>query len=74
MSKLTLSVDKSVVARAKSYAKRKGVSISQMVEAYLAAVADPSAPPDPPVLKMVRGTLKSGSRESYRKHLVEKYR
>ncbi len=37
MSKLTLSVDGEVVARAKCHAKRRGVSVSQMVEAYLSA-------------------------------------
>ena len=41
MAKPTLSVDNRVVSRAKQYAKRRGVSISGMVEAYLAAVADP---------------------------------
>ena len=37
MSKLTLSVDSRVVSRAKVYAKRQGLSISKMVEIYLAA-------------------------------------
>jgi hypothetical protein len=39
MAKLTLSVDSRVVSLAKQYAKRRGVSVSNMVEAYLAAVA-----------------------------------
>jgi hypothetical protein len=38
MSKLTLSVDPGVAARAKRYAKRHGVSVSGLVETYLAAV------------------------------------
>ena len=41
MAKLTLSVDSRVVSRAKQYAKRRGVSVSEMVETYLAAVAEP---------------------------------
>jgi hypothetical protein len=58
MSKLTLSVDKGVVARAKRYAKKRGVSISLMVETYLAAVcAPPPAAEDPPILRSVRGIL-----------------
>jgi hypothetical protein len=44
MAKLTLSVDDRVISRAKQYAKQRGLSISGMVEAYLAAVADPPAP------------------------------
>ena len=41
MAKLTLSVDERVASRAKRYAKQQGVSVSQMVEAYLEAVAKP---------------------------------
>ena len=76
MAKLTLSVDDRVVSRAKLYAKRRGVSISEMVEAYLAAVAETSLPgaADTPILRAVRGTLKSASQDAYRKHLIAKYR
>jgi hypothetical protein len=70
-------VDTRVVSRAKQYAKRRGVSVSEMVEAYLAAVAEP--PPSPgtraaPILRSVRGVLKKADIEIYRKHLAAKYR
>jgi hypothetical protein len=76
MAKLTLSVDDRVVSRAKQYAKRRGVSVSDMVEAYLSAVA---APPSPDtgaasILRSVRGVLKNADPDQYRKHLAEKYR
>ena len=76
MAKLTLSVDTRVVSRAKQYAKRRGVSVSEMVEAYLAAVADPASPAADavPILRSVRGVLKSADIEDYRKHLAAKYR
>jgi len=76
MSKLTLSVNDQVVARAKRYAKRRGVSISAMVEAYLAALAEPSSPAtrDAPMLRSLRGSLKRADLKDYRKHLVAKYR
>jgi Family of unknown function (DUF6364) len=76
MAKLTLSVDDRIVSRAKYYAKRQGVSVSAMVEAYLAAVAEPSSPATgtAPVLRSVRGILKSAHVEAYRKHLAAKYR
>jgi len=76
MAKLTLSVDNRVVSRAKQYAKRRGVSISKMVEAYLAAVAEPnsSATGAAPVLRSVRGVLKNADIDEYRKHLAAKYR
>jgi hypothetical protein len=76
MSKLTLSVDSRIVSRAKSYAKERGVSVSEMVEAYLAAVSAPSssAARDTPILRSVRGSLKKADIEEYRKHLTAKYR
>jgi hypothetical protein len=75
MSKLTLSVEKSVVTRARRYAKQHGVSVSQMVETYLSAVAAPAGEKrDAPVLQSLRGCLKKADVEEYRKHLVAKYR
>jgi hypothetical protein len=76
MAKLTLSVDNRVIAHAKQYAKRRGVSVSEMVEAYLAAVAEPASPASgaAPILRSVRGVLKDGDVSEYRKHLAAKYR
>jgi hypothetical protein len=76
MAKLTLSVDDRVVSRAKQYAKRRGVSVSEMVEGYLTAVADPSssATAGAPILRSVRGVLKNADIRHYRKHLAAKYR
>ncbi len=76
MSKLTLSVDDRVISRAKRYAKQRGVSISAMVEAYLAAVAEPSSPAvaETPILNSLRGSLKKADLGEYRKHLSAKYR
>jgi len=76
MAKLTLSMDSRVAARAKQYAKRRGVSVSEMVEAYLSAVAEPASPAagDAPVLRSVRGVLKHADLDEYRRHLAAKYR
>jgi hypothetical protein len=76
MAKLTLSVDSRVVLRAKQYAKRRGVSVSEMVETYLSAVAAPpsSTMGAAPVLRSVRGVLKHADINQYRKHLAAKYR
>ena len=40
-TKLTLSLDPAVITRAKRYAKQRGVSVSAMVQTYLAAVSQP---------------------------------
>jgi hypothetical protein len=70
MSKLTLSVDDRVVAQAKRYAKRRGVSISKLVESHLAEAAGPQPAADTPVLRLVRGALKEDGTRAYRKHLA----
>jgi hypothetical protein len=76
MAKLTLSVDSRVVSRAKHYASLRGVSVSEMVETYLAAVAEPHAPAAgaAPILRSVRGVLRHADMREYRKHLAAKYR
>jgi len=76
MAKLTLSVDDQVILNAKQYAKRQGVSVSEMVEAYLAAVSDAPAPAKgtAPILRSVQGILKNAVVHDYRKHLATKYR
>jgi Family of unknown function (DUF6364) len=77
MSKLTLTVDERVVSRAKRYAKRCGVSVSAMVEAYLASLAEsPDMSPEdsPPILRSVRGILKKADLGAYKKHVVAKHR
>jgi uncharacterized membrane protein len=76
VAKLTLSVDNRVISRAKQYAKQRGLSVSGMVEAYLAAVAEPPSPAKSaaPILRSVRGVLKKADMDKYRKHLAAKYR
>jgi hypothetical protein len=75
MSKLTLSVDKSIALRAKRYSKQRHVSVSKLVEEYLDVISMPPQATDlPPILRSLRGTLKSADPAEYRKYLVKKYR
>jgi hypothetical protein len=76
MAKLTLSVDDRVVTKAKRYAKLQGVSVSEMVESYLSAVADPTSAItlETPILRSLRGSLKKADVEEYRRYLTAKYR
>lgn len=76
MAKLTLSVDDHVVSNAKRYAKLRGVSVSEIVETYLAAVAAPavSVTGSTPILHSVRGVLRNAEVSEYRQHLAAKYR
>jgi antitoxin component of RelBE/YafQ-DinJ toxin-antitoxin module len=76
MAKLTLSVDERVVSRAKRFARQQGISVSQMVEAYLEAVAEPTseAVRDAPILRSLKGSLKRVNVEAYKQRLAAKYR
>jgi len=74
MAKLTLSVDDAVISRAKRYAEQHDTSVSGLVEDYLSSVtAKPSAEKLPPVVKSLRGILKSADPADYRRHLLRRY-
>jgi hypothetical protein len=78
MAKLTLSVDEAVVERAKEFARRRGTSVSALVERYLDALAQPGGDSAtlPPVTARLVGLLRGAKvdRETYRRYLDEKYR
>jgi hypothetical protein len=79
VSKLTLSVDESVVARAKRYAERQGTSVSRLVETYLDALARPGVADEdelPPITRRLSGILRGAKvgRKEYLDHLERKYR
>lgn len=77
MTKLTLSIDESVVKQAKQYAKSQGISVSKMVQTYLAeaSAAHPEGEPEP-VLRKIRSMVKNRNvtMDDYRAHLEQKYR
>ena len=76
MAKLTLSVDDRVITKAKRYAKRQGVSVSEMVESYLSSAGEPISATtlETPILRSLRGSLKKADVEEYRQYLTAKYR
>jgi hypothetical protein len=76
MSKLTLSIDDEVVSKAKLYAARQGVSVSRLVQSYLAAISERQSPGEEttPVLQALRGSLKAADTRAWKKHLIRKYR
>lgn len=79
MKKLTLSVDAKVVTRAKSFALKRGTSVSRLVERYLDAVSSPAASIDqdlPPVTRRLLGVVRGQKIDGaeYLVHLEHKYR
>ena len=77
MTKLTLSVDERVIAKAKRYAAAQGTSISKLVETYLDLVPGVLIAAErrtPPVHGRLRGALKDGSVRDKHRYLERKYR
>ena len=62
-TKLTLSIDESVIKEAKEYAIKTGRSVSQLVESYLKAITSNTKKKKsglPPYLKRWHGAFKTG--------------
>ncbi len=73
-SKLTLSVDKAIVAKAKKYAKEKGRSLSDIIENFLKAITEESRVDEieiSPIVKSLRGSFKASENFDYKKELTE---
>ncbi len=58
LTKLTLTVEKKVIEKAKSYAKETGRSLSELVENYLSTITEEKNPSDlSPKLKKLLGSV-----------------
>ena len=71
-TKLTLTIDDSVIAEAKKYASRKGESLSALVENYLKSVTKKDKPSDKfsPIVKSLKGSFKAPEGFDYKKELT----
>ncbi len=77
-TKLTLRLDDDLINRAKSYAKKRGKSVSQIVAGYFSVLdVEPERKPSEftPLVQALKGSLKGAKvgREDYHKYLEEKY-
>ena len=75
-TRLTLQMDDNIVQRAKSQAKERGKSVSQMFSEYISNLGAPEQNDKlPPVTKSLMGIAegKDISEEDYRQHLREKH-
>lgn len=57
-TKLTLSLNKSVIEKAKRYAKGNNQSLSQIIESYLEKITSESPELGDPELDSIRGIIK----------------
>jgi hypothetical protein len=71
-TKLTLTIEESVIENAKQYARQKGTSLSNMVENYLKIVATESVCAEPelsPIVKSLKGSFKTPADFNYKREL-----
>jgi hypothetical protein len=77
-TKLTLRLDKELINRAKSYARKSGKSVSQIVAGYFSLLDIKPLKEEPdfsPLVRSLKGSLKGAkiSKEDYHQYLEEKY-
>ena len=74
-AKLTLTIEQSVIEKAKLYAKSRGRSLSDVIESYLKIVAreeEISAENITPIVKSLQGTFKAPKNFDYKVELTKK--
>ncbi len=76
--KLTLRLDDELIKRAKSYAKKCGKSVSQIVADYFSVLEEKPIREKPeltPLVRSLKGSLKGAKvkKQNYHKYLEEKY-
>lgn len=73
-TKLTLTLEHRVIDKAKKYAKRKGQSLSDLVENYLKVItkdSEGSGIEITPIVKSLQGSFKAPNDFDYKKELTE---
>ncbi len=77
-TKLTLKLNSFIIERAKTYAKQKNTSLSQLIENYLGFLIEPKDDNEvTPLVKSLSGILdlpkEFDYKGNYKKHLSKKY-
>jgi predicted CopG family antitoxin len=75
-TKLTLTIQKDIIERAKSYAKDKNRSLSDLIENYLKSLTDKDEQRDEqeldPIVQSLKGSFKMPKDMDYKKELRER--
>lgn len=74
-TKLTLTIEQTIIERAKKYAHNKGRSLSDIIENYLKAITKEEtseASELTPIVKSLQGSFKAPSDFDYKKELAKK--
>jgi hypothetical protein len=73
-TKLTLTIDHSVIEKAKGYAKDKGQSLSCLIENYLKAISNEEVKSNSeitPLVKTLKGSFHAPASFDYKKELTK---
>ncbi len=72
-TKLTLTIEQSIIEKAKSYAKDKGRSLSDIIESYLRAITTEQRVIEDisPLVNSLRGSFKAPEYFNYKEELSE---
>lgn len=74
-TKLTLTIEETVIESAKKYAKGKGRSLSNLIENYLRAITKESGSEEiqlTPIVKSLKGSFTAPKDFDYKKELTKK--
>ena len=74
LTKLTLTVDKTALAAAKRYSKKRGTSLSRMVDQFLSDLSHHEVEHTPTVQRLIGVLPRRAGMAEYRRYLGEKYR
>ncbi len=72
-TKLTLTIERAIIEKAKIYAKGKGHSLSDIIENYLKMITkeEKSEIGSTPIVKSLRGSFKAPYNFDYKKELAK---
>ena len=79
-TKLTLNLDKAIIDKAKEYAKLHKISLSRLIESYLASLTTKKEPEIEitPLVESLSGVIKINNdfdhKQGYVDYLIEKYK
>ena len=73
-TKLTLTIEQTIIEKAKIYAKGKGHSLSDIIENYLKVITKDEVKSEieiTPIVKSLKGSFKAPSNFDYKKELAK---
>ncbi|NVO09931.1 MAG: hypothetical protein HXX16_08230 [Bacteroidales bacterium] len=74
-TKLTLTIEQSIIEKAKKYANDKGRSLSSIIENYLKTITNEEVVSDielTPIVKSLKGSFKAPKNLNYKKELSKR--